>query len=63
MYKNFKYFFQVRHNKWIGLNDLNEPQTFEWVDGSDMIYSAWDKELPDKHPDNKRYRIHSRGKW
>jgi hypothetical protein len=48
-------FSKTKHSKWIGLNDLKAPQTFEWVDGSEMTYSAWDKEFPNKHPDDNRF--------
>ena len=34
-------FREVHHPVWLGLTDANNDGKFEWIDGSDMIYTNW----------------------
>ena len=31
---------------WIGANDMKEEGSFEWSDGTEFLYTKWDKENP-----------------
>lgn len=33
-------------NFWIGLSDLRLSQTFEWVDGSEVLFTNWNDNEP-----------------
>lgn len=51
---------------WIGLNDRNEPGTFEWADGSQVDYTAWVDLQPNPNTRaiaNCVFKYYSNNKW
>ena len=44
---------------WIGFNDLNGDNAYDWIDNSPVTYTNWDQNAPRSQLQTKVSQIHS----